>query len=77
MQSRQGQIQHCFGSLDCNSKISERSDEGDSESVVAEESCEFGPDESDQIEKIEMVNRLFTTRETYRLNSLSGLMGNG
>jgi hypothetical protein len=44
---------------------------------VAEESSEFGPDESAQIEKIEMVNRLFTTRDSSRLNSLSGLIGNG
>ena len=59
-------MQHCIGSLDCNSKISERSDEGDSESVVQEESCEFGPDEVAQIEKIEMVNRVFIVREPPR-----------
>jgi hypothetical protein len=64
-------------SLDCNSKISERSDEGDSESVVAEESCEYGPDESSLVEKIEMINRLFTTREPPRHNSFSGLRVDG
>ena len=64
-----------MGSLDCNSKISERSDEGDSESVVAAESCEYEPDES-QIEKIEMVNRIFETREPPRNNSFSGLREN-
>lgn len=64
-------------SLDCSSKISERSDEGDSESVVAEDTCEYGPDESSHVEKIEMVNRPFSTREPPRLNSFSGLRIDG
>jgi len=44
---------------------------------VAEESCEYGPDESSHVEKIEMINRLFMTREPPRLNSFSGLRVEG
>lgn len=64
-----------MANFDYNSKISEKSDEGDSESNALEDSAEFTYDEdhSDEkafLNKIDMIQRPFNTRLNDTLNSV-------